>query len=91
MSELETYYKGKTPDEIASLPFGMVFLDFVMARTEAGYPEDLHHAPENERILGSGGPELERQWKQLPFIQEEVSPNANTDTPVWLWIMLNPV
>ena len=90
MSKLEAFYPGQSVGAVADQPFGMVFIDYVLARIEAGHPEDLVHAPEITKILSSGGQELEQQWRRLSRIQEEVAPNANTDQPIWLWMLLNP-
>ena len=89
MSMLETYYPGHEPEAIADMPFGLVFLDHVLGRIEEGDPDDKSHEGEITQILSSGGAELEQQRRQLPFIQEEVSPIATQETPPWIWVLLN--
>jgi len=91
MSMIETYYSGYEPGAIADMPFGMVFLDYVLGRIEDGDPNDRVHQHTIIQILSSGGAELEQQRRQLPFIQEEVSPIATQETPIWLWMLLNQV
>tara|TARA_R100000458_G_scaffold49668_1_gene49388 strand:+ start:1097 stop:1366 length:270 start_codon:yes stop_codon:yes gene_type:complete len=86
---IETYYSGNEPGAIADMPFGMVFLDYVLGRIEDGDPDDRVHEEEIIQILSSGGIELERQRRQIPFIQEEVSPIATEEIPSWIWIVLN--
>ena len=93
MSQLETHYPGESVGAIADKEWGMIFLDFVLARIERGDPDDLTHASEITKVLSSGGQELEQQYRRLPFIQDEVSPEPSikSEIPSWLWLMLNPV